>query len=974
MNSSIPPDRARMPEQPVDGVDFADFFGEPIPCAGNQPLRLDDSTTVWIVESGTVDVFAVEFQEDRTASMYKHMIRAQRGRLLFGQSDGNSGLGLLAKGLPGSALRPIGITDLLERLPEGAAGHALAGQVDAWIREFAEAVVRDIDPRPRADVLLTAGSTTSASGTVSSERGVAWIRGDAADAAYLGTEESGPGPSALMPVSPGIWAMLPARVEVEAQATSDMDPADLLTLHVPEFHRLALAAEAFNRMLLLADEANLQRNRGAWRRTDRAASRSRLYSVIDGFVPDHADSGPLAALRIVAAYEDIAIRVPDRQEAKDSLRSVLLASGLNGRQVRLKEEDRWWYGDSGAMIAWRKDDGQPVALLPGRSGWYRSIDPVSGEARRVTAGTADQFIDDAVMVYRPLPTDRPAGARDLLRLASRNQAGDLGQLTLAGIAAGAVLLFPAVALGLLADILAPSGEPDRLLHLTGLVVVAAVLAGLLNMLRGTAMMRLEGRASTRIVAAVWDRLLRLRPVFFRSFTVGDLATRAMTFLVMRDQLSALASGAILSVLFLMPTFALVFVYNTALGWLSLCLGIATLGLTVAIGMVQVGYHRRRFAAARTLAGHLFQLINGIGKLRASGAEASAYAKWARQYRTQKLAEIDISKLNEHLTALAISIPALWTAAFIAVALTQDRAQLSVGDFMVIYSASMMFVGSLVIFSLSFEAIAALIPAGEQSREILAALPEGGTHDGAAPQINGEIVFDRVSFRYSESGPLVLDEVTIRTKPGEFIAVVGESGSGKSTLMRLALGLETPSSGTVYYDGHDLARINADFLRRQIGVVMQENSLLAGTVMDNINGVDESLTLDDAWRAARQAAIADDIAAMPMGMHTPMGGSGSTFSGGQVQRVRIAAALVRRPSILFLDEATSWLDAKSQELTMAGIENSSATRIVIAHRISTIRQASRIYVLQAGKVVQEGTFEQLSKADGLFRRFVERQSA
>jgi len=247
------------------------------------------------------------------------------------------------------------------------------------------------------------------------------------------------------------------------------------------------------------------------------------------------------------------------------------------------------------------------------------------------------------------------------------------------------------------------------------------------------------------------------------------------------------------------------------------------------------------------------------------------------------------------------------------------------------------------------------------------------HDGVEAKLSGEILFDHVSFRYSESDPLVLDDVTIRAKSGEFIAIVGESGSGKSTLVRLALGLETPSSGTVYYDGHDLARLNPDSIRRQIGVVMQENSLLPGTVMSNINGVDENLTIDDAWQAARQAAVNEEISAMPMAMYTPMGGTGSTFSGGQQQRIRIAAALVRKPSILFLDEATSWLDAKSQELTMEGIEKANATRIVIAHRISTIRQASRIYVLQAGRVVQEGTFEHLSRADGVFRRIVERQT-
>ena len=974
MSSSSLPEHGPAAQRP-SLVEIGGSFGEPVPCAGNRPLRLDDPNTAWIVEQGTVDVFAVEYESDRTASTFKHMIRARRGRLLFGENAGDSGLRLVAKGLPGAMVRPAPLAELLERLREETADTALTEQVDAWVHEFAEAIARDIDPRPRADSLLGTESATTVSGVVSSERGVVWLDGRGAQAAYLGTEEAGSGPSGAMPVSPGTWVTLPEPAKVEGLSSADMSPADLLLLHLPEFHRLALAAESLNRLLLLADETNLQRDRTTWRRSDKAASRDRLFSVIDDFRQEYdASSGLVAALQIVCAYEGIPLRAPETAQEKEDLDALLTASGLRARSVRLEEEDRWWYGDSGAIIASRKDDGQPVALLPGRLGWYRCVDPLSGESRRVTARAAAGFDAEAVMVYRPLPTDRQVGPSDLLRLACRNQMQDFVQVMLAGTAAGAVMLFPAAALGLLADTLIPSGEPGRLVHLTGLLLLAAIVTGFLNMLRGTAMMRIEGRAATRIVSGVWDRLLRLRAKFFRRFTAGDLSTRAMTFLTMRDQVSAVASGAILSVLFLLPTFALVFLYNTALGWLCLVLGIVTLGLTVALGAIQIKHHRRRFAAARALAGHLFQLINGVGKLQATGAEPSAYAWWARQYRDQKLAEIGISRPSEHLASIAYSIPALWTAALIVVALAQDPAQLAVGDFLVVYAASMMFVGSLAVVGVSAEAITALIPAGEQSREIMEALPEDGAREGTVTRLHGDLVFDRISFRYSETGPLILDDVTIHARSGEFIAIVGESGSGKSTLMRLALGLETPSSGTVYYDGHDLARLNPDSVRRQLGIVMQENSLLSGTVMDNINGVDASLTLDDAWRAAGQAAVADDIAEMPMGMHTPMGGTGSTFSGGQQQRIRIAAALVRRPSILFLDEATSWLDAKSQALTMEGIERANATRIVIAHRISTIRHASRIYVLQAGKVVQQGTFEQLSESDGLFRRFVERQSA
>ena len=230
----------------------------------------------------------------------------------------------------------------------------------------------------------------------------------------------------------------------------------------------------------------------------------------------------------------------------------------------------------------------------------------------------------------------------------------------------------------------------------------------------------------------------------------------------------------------------------------------------------------------------------------------------------------------------------------------------------------------------------------------------------------------MSFRYTDDGPLIIDDVSIRARPGEFVAIVGESGAGKSTLLRLALGIEEPTGGGVYYDGRELAHLDRHSLRRQIGVVMQDGALRSGNILDNIIGVGDDLTIDDAWRAARLADVERDIAAMPMEMFTVVGDNSSTFSGGQIQRIRIAAALVREPRIMFLDEATSWLDARSQAQVMRDIESLAATRIVIAHRLSTIRKAERIYVLQDGRVVQEGRFNELFETEGPFRDLMQRQ--
>ena len=316
---------------------------------------------------------------------------------------------------------------------------------------------------------------------------------------------------------------------------------------------------------------------------------------------------------------------------------------------------------------------------------------------------------------------------------------------------------------------------------------------------------------------------------------------------------------------------------------------------------------------------------------------------------------------------------LATAALFAVASASEADTLSAGVFLTVYAAYMVFMAAIMALGQSMSGVAAVVPAVEQVTPILEAAPRGVGGDGAVPELRGGVRTDGVSFRYAEDGPMVLRDVSIDVQPGEFVALVGGSGAGKSTLLRIILGLEKPSSGVVYYDGHDLDRLNRSALREQIGVVVQDASMMRPrTVCDNIIGMAPDLTLDDAWRAAHLAAVDRDIKAMPMGMFTVVTGDSSMFSGGQTQRILLAAALVRSPRVLLLDEATSWLDNSTQATIMARIEELAVTRIVVAHRLSTIRKADRIYVLDQGRVAQQGSFAELMDTPGTFRDLALRQ--
>ena len=380
------------------------------------------------------------------------------------------------------------------------------------------------------------------------------------------------------------------------------------------------------------------------------------------------------------------------------------------------------------------------------------------------------------------------------------------------------------------------------------------------------------------------------------------------------------------------------------------------------------------SATRRVAGRLFQIVGGIAKLRVDGAEGSAFAIWARDYREQKRAEIEVGALEGHSRAFGAALPFLAGGVLLfAVAAGDDRG-VPVGDFLVVYIVFIAFQSAIARLGESFGTVAAMLPAFDQMRPLLAPVPETEVEGEPVEFLGGDILFDHVSLRYDPDGPLVLDDVTIHAGPGEFVAIAGESGAGKSTLFRLALGIDRPSAGAVYYDGRDLRHLNLKQVRRKIGAVPQSVGLHPQDLWDNLVSHHQEVATEEVWSAVRLAEIEKQIKSMPMGMMTMVGTSGAVLSGGESQRVTIARSVIGAPRIMLLDEATNWLDNECQAKVMQNLAALTSTRIVIAHRLSTLEQADRIYVLQAGRVVQDGSFKELMEVDGVFRDLVKRQIA
>ena len=947
--------------------------GPSIPAAANRPLTLDDPAHCWLVEGGALDVFVAAFGEDGAPSGFRHVVRVPPGGIAFAarRADGVIGrLGLIAKGVAGTVVRQVETDRLIETVDRVDARAGLAGLVDAWIDAFAAVVASEVVPMPRIEHRVPAGPVRASTGErVAAERDVLWIEPTpGAHPAFLDLEDAAD--DAPAPVTRAAWLTFAGPAETTARASSELDPAALLNAGLGRFHSLALGAESLNRQLGAADLFNLQNQAAQHREAAEEAARRELQELFDRRGVLAEKDALIAALEAVGRHEGIRFRAPAAPEGEElDAERAFDASGVHARRVRLRSAERWWRRRGGAMLAFRREDGRPVALLPARFGVYRLLDPAAGVTRRVDASVADDLDEFAWFPYASLPEGRAARS-DLATLAGKSLLGDVVQFVLVGVAAGLLAMAPALAMGVLIGEVLPSGNPTTLVALAAALVPLAVVAAAASMLRGTTLMRIEGRVGARLTAALWDRLLRCPGE--RSRTGGDIWSRAMVFQTLRDQLGGAVAAALLAPIFLLPSLALLFIVGPAFGWLILGVGIVALGIATWLGAAQISPQRRLLNVSRQLAADLLQYIAGVAKLRSGGAEGLAFAAWARRFRKKKEEEIRLSGLNEHLAAFCSALPALAGAAIFWLASGADGAAVGAPAFLLIYAAATIFFASVASVGRVFESAAAFLPACEQVRPVLEKLPVPGAGSGAAPLVlSGEVRFDQVHFRYSESGPEILRGISIHARPGEFVAIIGESGAGKSTLLRLGLGLDPPAAGAVYYDDRNLAHLDHRSVRRQIGAVTQDQALMPGSIADSILGV-EDLSLDDAWRAAEQAGVAEDIEAMPMGMHTPLGDR-AVVSGGQMQRIRIAAALVRNPRILFLDEATSWLDTASQDRTMAGIERSAATRIVIAHRLSTIRKADRIYVLEAGRVVQSGRYDELLGEEGPFRRMAARQS-
>jgi NHLM bacteriocin system ABC transporter ATP-binding protein len=622
-----------------------------------------------------------------------------------------------------------------------------------------------------------------------------------------------------------------------------------------------------------------------------------------------------------------------------------------------------------------------VALVPRLFGGYRIVatrpdgPPLSWPLDEANAARLGPY---AFTFHRTFER-RALGVRDLVTMAIGNDYRDLAIVLALGLLAALIGLLTPIATARLIDAAIPSGAAGRIGEIIGGLAVAGVSLIVLDVLRSIALLRVEGKTGISTQAAILDRIISAPAQFFRQFTSGDLSQRLAGVAAVQREITSSVVGIVIAALFVAANAALMAGYSASLTAASLGVVAATVSLSIAIGLARVRLGRRIEALDGRIGSLSFEYLTGIAKLRAGAAEARAFANWSGLYRERRgLVRSSAGLANFETVVMSFLQPAATVLVlFLAWQLSQSpagtaaRGALTTGTFIAFHAALFALLGGIHGIVGIALGILHLKPVWERAKPILQTLPESGGERRERHEPRGAIALRDVRFAYP-GGEDVLHGVNLDIRPGEFVAIVGPSGSGKSTLIRLLLGFEAPRTGQVLFDGRDIAAVDLAHLRRRVGTVLQGGRLWSGDLYTNIVGA-ANLPVEAAWDAARAAGLAEDIEAMPMGMYTLASEGLSTLSGGQRQRVLIARALVGAPSILLLDEATSALDNVSQAIVLDGLAKLDATRIVIAHRLGSVRAADRVVVLERGRIVQEGGFEELAARPGLFADLLARQT-
>lgn len=651
----------------------------------------------------------------------------------------------------------------------------------------------------------------------------------------------------------------------------------------------------------------------------------------------------------------------------EELETVLAPNGIMHRIVSL--EGKWYTNAQGPFLGLLKSTNEWVAILPNSISGYKYYNKDTGKKTKITAKNADIFETKAYCFYQAFP-QRSMNVADLLHyIINQITPSDIIYILLVFLAATLISMltpkFTSLLYGMVVNV-----KSVQLLIAIGVFMLSASAGRIIvNSLKGFVMDRLSRKVTLNVEAAAMIRILSLPTRFFRDYTSGELSVISGNISKFSNILLNTLVSTSLSSLFSLLYIIQIFNYAPALVAPAVLVVVASTVFNIICTFANMNRSKLIIDSKARSSGIGYSLLSGVEKIKLTGSEKRAFAKWAEIYSQEARLEYNPPLF---LKVSSVISSAISTTGTIIIYYFTVKNGVSLSEYTAFMSAYGLFQGVFGGLSGIVNQVANIRPSLEVSMPILKSVPEASSDKEILHSLSGDISLDHISFRYNEASPYIYKDFSLKINKGEYVAIVGKTGCGKSTLVRLMLGFEKPEIGAITVDGKNLEKVDLKSMRRHIGTVIQNGKLFQGTVYENITVATPGASMDAAWKAAEISGIKEDIEKMPLGMNTVISEGQGGISGGQKQRLMIARAIVGNPNLLILDEATSALDNITQKKVSNALSSLKCTRIVIAHRLSTIQNCDRIVVIDNGEIIQDGTYDELSREEGFFKELIKRQ--
>jgi len=953
----------------------------------NQRLLLTSPEDLWMIESGQGDLFSLDRQKDKDEGPLTYLSSLQNGSLLFGFPQKNEHVLILFIANQKTRLKKINknsFTRMYSAYPDAAS--EVETMLSQWVTHFLP--LFNSAKHEHTEFPIKPGKHHLQAGNIyyphpptapEHKQDFLWINIISGEVKILSQAQFKLTPSTgLYPLGFHTRMKCTEETTLEAYPINEALKSPQFWESLNYFHEHIL--QSVHHKTQAAKASLKQQNALKNKLEEELLNRSfhQMSSVLgkesDAIVPTAHD--PLIkAMQLIGSKQELSFteskNVNEATNTGDKIAQICRASQVRFRKVIL--EKNWWKEDSGPILGFYETVETPVALIL-NAGNYEVINPLTSEKIKVDDKVHAKLSKVAYTFYQPFPDGKLTGPA-IIKFCLRKRWKEILLVISTGAVGALLSLFPPFANEIIFNQVIEEGQSLLLPQILVGLVVIAISTTIFLITRSYASLRLGQLIDSKLESALWDRILNLPATFFRKYTAGNLIQRIYAVSQMHQLLTGNALKVILSGLFSVFYFITMVIYSGKLAFLGFIVVFVSLVISATCIIFKTHFQRKMLEVNGDLNGTLIQLISGIAKLRVAGAENRAFSYWSDQFTLSKQLQFKSQTIQNIVTVTTSVLPVLSSAvlftAVINMLSNEAGTSIRVGTFIAFMAAYVPFSQAIFDAINTVIGLVTVVPLWERAKVILQAEPEISKEKTRVNKLTGNLAIDHVFFRYEKEGMTILRDVSIHVNSGEFIGIVGPSGCGKSTIVRLLLGFETPEKGTISYDGIDLHSLDLKQVRRKIGVVLQNGAIFSGSIHENI-ACGGSYTHDEIRQALELSGFGEDLKNLPMGLHTILQSGGGTLSGGQAQRLLIARALISNPKILIFDEATSALDAKTQNLISHNLDKINVTRIVIAHRLNTIQNADRIYVMEKGQVVDSGTFSELSNREGLFKQMLKRQ--